>query len=308
MEELRPAPTAHCRVGPITNVNWPAHAIRAVISAMALAQKCPNCGYELTDLSAPNCPVCGKPTLLLPTNLLPMKGSPWVGAIVPIVFGSAFVLILGLPHFMIWGFVAIGLIGGLTGTFVKPQPRIQAPAPQRPVARPALLGLTTVGIAICSLALVCIFFLGLPMFLNSWTQWHQYEGQSYYRAEFQVTRAFYQRQRGGPSVYASGIVEGNREWMSLRPYLGTTPHSQAELDARVPSGTIIPIYLFPGMKGRLRVRALSEGLPAEPAHQMAIEVAKYGSLGFAVSAGLLFLLTRIRKTCFAEEPVGVGVA
>lgn len=144
------------------------------------------------------------------------------------------------------------------------------------------------------------------MFLNSWTQWHRFEGQPYHRAEFQVTRVYYQRQRGAPDVYASGIVEGNREWMSLTPYLGTRPHTQEELEDRVPEGTVIPIYLFSHMKGRLRVRALSEGLPAEPAHQMAIQVANYGLLGLAVSAGTMFLLLRIRRMCFAQESVGIG--
>jgi hypothetical protein len=270
---------------------------------MAFARKCPNCGYELADLAAPNCPVCGKPVLLQSSRM-----NPWLAAFVQFALGTSLVLILGFPRFVIWGFAVLGLIGVIVSTFVKPQPAIRVPAPQRPVSRPVLLRLTGAGIALCFLALVCIFFLGLPMFLNSWTQWHRFEGQPYHRAEFQVTRAYYQRQRGGPDVYASGMVEGYREWMSLRPYLGTVPHSQAELDARVPAGMIISIYLFPQMKGRWRVRALTEGLPAEPAHQMAIEVAKYGLLGFAISAGLLLLLTRIRKTCFAEKAVGVGAA
>lgn len=245
--------------------------------------------------------------LLLPTNLLPMKRSPWVGAILPIVFGSAFVFIFRLPRFMIWGFVAIGLIGGLTARFVKPTPTVSLPVRQKPVARPVLLGVTTAGIVLCSLALICIFFLGLPAFLNSWTEWHRFEAQPYHRADFEVTKVYYQRQRGGPDLYASGVVEGNREWMSLRPYLaGSRPRSQEELEEFVPSGTIIPIYLFPGMKSRLRVRVLSEGLPAEPAHRMAIQVADYGLLGLALSGGLIFLLIRIRRMCFAEESASVA--
>jgi hypothetical protein len=224
------------------------------------------------------------------------------------VLGTTLVLILGFPHFMIWGLAALGLIGGTVGTFVKPGPAARVPAPQRPVARPVLLGVTTAGIALSSLTLICIFFLGLPMFLNSWTEWHRFDGQPYHRAEFQVTKVYFQRERGGPNVYASGIVEGNREWMSLLPYLGIRPQSQGEVEERVPQGTVIPIYLFPEMKGRWRVRVVSEGLPAEPAHRMAIRVANYGMLGFAASAGLLFLLIRIRKTCFAEESVSIGAA
>lgn len=215
------------------------------------------------------------------------------------------ILILGFPHFMIWAFVALGLIGGIVGTFVKPKAGVRVRALQRPVARPVLFWITSVGIAFCALAFVCLFFIGLPMFLNLWTQWHRFEGQPYHRAEFQVTKVYFQRQRGGPDVYASGIVEGNREWMSLAPHLGTIPRSQEELEDRVPQGMAIPIYLFPGMKGRWRVRALNEGPPVEPAHQMAINVAKYGLLCFAISAAMIFLLLRIRRMCFAQESIGV---
>ena len=74
-----------------------------------------------------------------------------------------------------------------------------------------------------------------------------------------MTHTYYQRgSKGAVDAYASGMVDGNREWMSLRPYLPTVPRSEAELDQRVPIGTSIPIDLFPEMKGRLRVRVYSD--------------------------------------------------
>ena len=49
------------------------------------------------------------------------------------------------------------------------------------------------------------------MFINSWNRWHLYEGQAYQRNEFQVVRAYYQTHtKGGPAIFASGTVEGQR--------------------------------------------------------------------------------------------------
>jgi hypothetical protein len=45
-------------------------------------------------------------------------------------------------------------------------------------------------------------------------------------------------------MYASGMVDGQREWIGLYPYLHPRPRNEAELDERVPIGTSIPIYLF----------------------------------------------------------------
>ncbi len=98
--------------------------------------------------------------------------------------------------------------------------------------------------------------------MNSYSSWQRYEGQSYHRADFEVTRAYFQRgSKGGISVYASGTVDGQREWMDLESYVPTRPRSQSELDEQVPTGTSIPIYLFPDLKGRSRVRVFA-AIPA----------------------------------------------
>ena len=137
--------------------------------------------------------------------------------------------------------------------------------------------------------------------MNAWTRWHQYEGQQYHRSEFQVKRVYYQkRTKGGADISASGMVEGKPEWIGLLPYLHTVPHNEAELGSRVPPGTVIPIYLFPNLKGRARVQVYEPVPPAEASHRMAISTIKNTLLALAVMGMALFVLTRLRELCFAE--------
>jgi hypothetical protein len=137
------------------------------------------------------------------------------------------------------------------------------------------------------------------MVANSLTLWRQYRGETYHRTEFEVTRPYYQKSGKGHDVYASGMVQGQREWMSLVPYLHAEPRSQAELDGLVPPGTVIPIYLFPRMKGRMRVR-VDEGLsPADAYYQSGIKALKDSLLGLALTGLCFFVLSRLRRICFA---------
>jgi hypothetical protein len=72
------------------------------------------------------------------------------------------------------------------------------------------------------------------------------QGQPYHATTFQLTRPYYQKSAGmhGPdvAVYASGMVEGKKEWMNL--LLKRAPRDQAELNDSVPPGTVIPVCLF----------------------------------------------------------------
>jgi hypothetical protein len=86
-------------------------------------------------------------------------------------------------------------------------------------------------------------------------------------------------------MYASGMVDGQREWMGLYPYLHPRPRNEEELDERVPIGTSIPIYLFPELKGRSRVRVYADTPPAEAYHREAITAANYGLTGLAICRG-----------------------
>ena len=116
-----------------------------------------------------------------------------------------------------------------------------------------------------------------------------------------MTRVYYQKQGKGTDVYASGTVEGRREWMNLAPYVQVMPHGQSELEESVPVGTSIPIYLFPDMKGRSRVRVYQEVPTAESYHRAAMSALRNGLGCLAICGGILFLLLRLRAMCFAEE-------
>jgi hypothetical protein len=106
------------------------------------------------------------------------------------------------------------------------------------------------------------------------------------------------------------MVDGQKEWMGLFPYLHFRPHDQTELDLRVPAGTTIPVYLFPGMKGRSRVQVYTVIPPDEASRRTAMSTLSYGMFALAVTAGIIFVLSRLRRACFVEEPllqqVGTG--
>ena len=124
--------------------------------------------------------------------------------------------------------------------------------PPKPVSHPVRFRILSIGIGLGSIVLVSILLFGFVIFMNSWSRWHRYEDASYHHRDFQVTRVYYQaRRKGGADVYASGTVDGDREWMNLGPYLQHGPTSQAELDSLVPVGTSISVYFFPSLKGVL---------------------------------------------------------
>ena len=265
---------------------------------MALVRKCPKCGFELTDAGAKVCPLCG-------SNIVgPVGGKIWIGALIQFTFATLFMLVSGFPKFMIAIFGVMILAGAVISAWAKTKPQTLRPAPQRPVKNPILFKVLSLAVAVCCLIFFCILLFGSVMFMNSWNQWHRYEGQPYHRSEFQVDRVYFQRHaKGGISAYASGNVEGQREWMDLLPYLNFRPRDEDELDMHVGPGTTIPIYYFPGMKGQARVQVYKETPPAEASHRMAIHVADYALLGLIITAGIIFVLSRLRRTCFADPEI-----
>ena len=268
---------------------------------MASIQKCVRCGFELTDTSASVCPMCGTSVSGVTSGTKITSSSRiWIGALVQFAFATTFMLVFRFPKFIIAIFGIMVVVGTALSAWAK-QRTLAPRAPQRPLSHPTLFKLLSLGIAVCSLALFSIVLFGFVIFLNNWNDWHRYEGQPYHRTDFVVTQTYYQRgYKGTVDAYASGMVDGNREWMGLRPYLPTVPRSEAELDERVPDGTSIPIYLFPEMKGRLRVRVYSGTPTAEGYHRAAIDAVDYGLGGAALSAALIFVLIRLRRLCFAE--------
>ena len=265
---------------------------------MAFARRCPKCGWEIVDASAPKCPACGANVFIFP------RVGIWIGALIQITLCTVFMLLFGFPKIMIPIFAAMILAGSAFANWVKPKQT--AAAPQRPVSNPFVLKIIGFFIALCAFVCLALVLFGFVIFMNAWTRWHQYEGQTYQRADFQVKRVYYQkRPKGGTDISASGLVEGHLEYLSLLPYVHTMPRSSEELDSRVPVGTVIPIYLFPNLKGRARVQVYDPVPPAEAAHRMAVSTVKNTLLALAVMALVLFVLSRLRQLCFAQDESAV---
>lgn len=168
------------------------------------------------------------------------------------------------------------------------------------------LAIATLGLAFLS----CLLF-GFVAFINAHIAFKRVQGQPYHATTFQVTRPYYQKSQGihGPdvAVYASGVVEGKKEWMNLRPYLKAVPRDrfpqdrvprdQAELNDLVPPGTVIPVYLFPNLKGQSRIQVIDVLPPGEASRRTETWVLRRAPVALAALGVLTFLLVRIRRFC-----------
>jgi hypothetical protein len=262
---------------------------------MAPTRQCAKCGLDLTDRPGLTCPACGTKIVTLPGP----GNRIWWAALFQVAVSTLFMLAVGFPKFMIVIFAAMILIGTALSSRLKAKQLAAARVPPRPVTHPAMLPAVTIGVALSGFACFAILLFGFVAFINPYQSWQRYQGQSYHRADFVVTHSYFQRgNKGGISAYASGTVDGQKEWMGLMPYLPSRPHDQGELDRLVPVGTSIPIYLFPNMKGRLRVEVFTEVPTAENYRRRAMTALKYGLSGLVVAAAILLVLLRLRAACF----------
>jgi hypothetical protein len=268
---------------------------------MAMLRKCPKCAQDIADPSVINCPACGAP--IFPSSLFPSRRvGPWIAATIQIAITTIFMLLFRFPKIMILIFVVVILIGTAFSVWIKPRQAAARTLPSRPVSNPVLLKIIGFFIALSSLICVALVIFGFVIFMNAWTRWHQYEGQPYHRADFRVKHVSFQRRaKGGTDASASGMVEDKLEYINLLPYVRPTPRSEAELNSRVPVGTVIRIYLFPNLKGQARVQVYDPVPPAEASHRMAVSTVKNTLLALAVMAIALFVLSRLRELCFAEN-------
>ena len=265
---------------------------------------CPKCGEDLTVTPASECPTCGAKIATPPTPKI------LLGALLQIAITATLLLLLGFPKFMIAMFATLILMRAALSAWAKTKVVARTKAPERPIAHPTLLSIINFATALCALVFVATALFGLAMFLNSWNTWSQYQGQPHHETDFVVKRAYYQpRRKGNADIYASGTVEGSREWMSLRPYFESLPRNQAELDSQVPPETSIHVYLYPRLKGRARVVVYEEGPPDEPARRAVMNTILYVPLGLGATALLIFLLTRLRRLCYLSNQLKmVGVS
>ena len=268
---------------------------------MPLVRKCAKCGLDITDVSATACPMCG--TNFSDAKLQPsLGGKIWIGALVQFAVMTAFMLIFGFPKVMIVFFGIFILVGTVLSRVVRNrqfQPRAVQPVQ---LSRPILYRTLSVLIAVTSLAIFATLLFSTVIFLNAWSRYQTYAGQPYHRSDFIVTHTYFQRgSKGGVSAYASGTVDGQKEWMDLRPYLHFIPHDEGEVDESVPVGTSIPIYLFPKLKGQMRVEVYSDTPTAEIYHRSVQSVLKKAPLALLLTAGILFVLVLVRRSCVREN-------
>jgi hypothetical protein len=181
---------------------------------------------------------------------------------------------------------------------------VNSAPPSLPRPLPMSVVLLNLAIAILGLAFLSCLIFGFVAFINAHNAFKRVQGQPYHATTFEVIRPYYQKSAGmhGPdiSVYASGMVEGNKEWMSLGPYLKRVPRDQAEVNDSVPPGTVIPVYLFPNLKGRSRIQVIDVLPPGEASRRTETWVLQRAPVALAVLGALIFLLVRIRR--FSASP------
>ncbi len=265
---------------------------------MAALHKCAACGFECDDFSGSICPQCSK-KLANGMNL-----ALWIFGLLPVVAIVGFMSAFHVPPAMII-FCGVGTLlpailairsrGALT--VVKSFPRRRA-SPQ-----PTSVKFLNVAIGLCGFCFFACLLFGFVSFQNSYMTYRRFQGQPYHATTFQVVRPYYQISAGmhGPDiqVYARGLVEGNKEWMDLLPYLKSTPNGQGELNDLVPPGTVIPVYLFPNLRGQRRVQVIGALPPAETNYNAEMLVLRKGSIALAALGALLFVLVLIRRSCAA---------
>jgi hypothetical protein len=260
---------------------------------MAAAYRCPVCGLESDNFPAAICTQCGK-------NLLRPVSRPllWLAALVQLVIVTGFMFAFHFRPVIVF----FGLVSSLFA-LLGLRARRSAPKPlRRPVSsQPMSVILLSVTIGMLGLAFAACLIFGFVTFLNAHNAVERVQGQPYHASTFQVIRPYYQRSAGmhGPdiSVYASGLVEGQKEWMDLVPYLKRAPRGQVELNDLVPPGTAIPVYLFPNLKGRSRIEVIDVLPPGEASRRTETWGLRRAPVALAVLGALILLLVRIRRSC-----------
>ena len=174
-------------------------------------------------------------------------------------------------------------------------------------AKPRTTGILLIDsmLGICGTLLVLASVGWFSLSMNSSSRAELYKGAPFRATTFRVISVQYSPPTLGidgattaPIASAVGIVEGQRETMDLLPYI--YPRGRDELIAHFPEGTVIPIYLFPTLRGANRIQRAGPA-PAEKYQQQAIWASNHilaivGGIGMLTALLLLcrFLVSRNR--------------
>lgn len=273
---------------------------------MSGVKQCAKCGVLLPEDSGQKCPLCGT------AIAAPARRNLWRNALIQVVFSTTFMLLFRFPRVLIVAFSGLILLFTALASLLRPKAAAASVRmPSRPAKHPALVRLLEGAIALCAVVGVSIALFSAVILANAWMRWQQFKGLTYHQTEFRVVRVSIERPstaRGSPVLTASGLVDGEQEKMNLRPYLRMMPYDQSTLEQMVPAGTSIPVYLFSGLKGKMRVQLNNGPPPAEAASQAATSVVRNGCLGLAMCCGVLFVLIRLRRMCLAEPETMDGIS
>ena len=151
----------------------------------------------------------------------------------------------------------------------------------------------TVGVVLFVMG--CLF--GFVFYMNSSSRAQLYQGAPYHATTFRVTSVQYEKVviLGNKSTHsyttasAVGIAEGQEESMDLMTYLARIPRDQYDLMNLVPEGTVIPVYLFPTLKGASRIQPI-RAVPTAEGYQ---RQATWASNRAFPAIGLLGMITAL---------------
>ncbi len=263
---------------------------------MAAAHQCPACGFECDSFPDLSCPQCGRKFLRSGSFL------PWLAVLAQVAFVTGTMFAFHFPRPMILFFGSATFFIAVLSLRRRSTLPTSKPLPLS--SQPMSVILLDLAIAALGFAFLCCLLFGFVAFINADNAFKRVQGQPYHATTFEVTRPYYQRSAGmhGPdiAIYASGMVEGKKEWMSLVPYLrrdprDRLPQNQAEVNDLVPPGTVIPVYLFPNLKGQSRIEVIDVLPPGEASRRTETWVLRRAPVALAVLGALIFLLVRIRR-------------
>lgn len=174
-------------------------------------------------------------------------------------------------------------------------------APKPPMT--AGIWLLDLMIAVCGTLFVLGSMFVFVFYMNSSSRAELYEGAPYRQTAFRVTSVQYSLvqfidgehgMRSETHASAIGIVEGQKESMDLLPYLQGIPRDQYQLMNWVPEGTIIPVYLFPTLRGQNRIQVIFE-VPTEVCYQRRATWASNRALPVAGLIGMIAVLLGLAR-------------
>jgi hypothetical protein len=152
--------------------------------------------------------------------------------------------------------------------------------------------LLDIAIAVCATFFVFVALYVFTSYMNTSPRAELYDGAPYRATTFRVTSVYYSESRDADNIThkqasAAGIVEGQKESMDLLPYI--FPDDQQQLEQVFPQGTVIPVYLFPTLRGANRIQRFG-GLPPAERYQRKVTWITNRALPVAAAIGMLTAL------------------